>query len=630
VNTEMVNQNVSFNLTQIIESLDVSPSSVSENVINSGAGGEQFSMVFATAIEQVREQNEGIEAAVLSKSGKNLPLSGFQRHNVEEELARNAGTLTALNQSIIDGKVSHEIQVKKGAQEEQVQEADSEVSTEFKLHTVRFMNGRKVLTSIVDQGDLPELSENYNSDLHTVEDDIFPNYSSSVEIKSLLQDAQFKSLPLWWQKQNIQSVDHDKEVSLAGRMAVSHGKQASITAVTNKKPIATTDKIALNSSKYIEDASDSNMSELAGLDVVESLKRLGLSEKEMNRLREYISDNPDTDEIALNSSKYIEDASDSNMSELAGLDFVESLKRLGLSEKEMNRLREYISDNPEILEVTDNAMAARIYEVFSDSNLGKQVNQNLPTAMNSTDISNAASMNSNLIAQVTKNLEEAMNVTNKIETIVEQDESMAGLMVAKKGSIKSMEAINSFDQPAHVEKSTATIFGTNASQYSEFSTNLGMTQHQESEVSTQAIDTKASFFSQGVTRPQFGEQLMRIVAREIDIPKQDGIDTLRIEITPPDLGDLEIELRKQGKELEVRILASTEAAADAIKDHSSVLKNILGNQDFSRVQVNVDIGKREHSSQQEQGDAKQGDPDVKHEQRFVKVRIHDGVIDTFV
>jgi len=572
----MVNQNVSFNLTQIIESLDVSPSSVSENVINSGAGGEQFSMVFATAIEQVREQNEGIEAAVLSKSGKNLPLSGFQRHNVEEELARNAGTLTALNQSIIDGKVSHEIQVKKGAQEEQVQEADSEVSTEFKLHTVRFMNGRKVLTSIVDQGDLPELSENYNSDLHTVEDDIFPNYSSSVEIKSLLQDAQFKSLPLWWQKQNIQSVDHDKEVSLAGRMAVSHGKQASITAVTNKKPIATTDKIALNSSKYIEDASDSNMSELAGLDVVESLKRLGLSEKEMNRLREYIS------------------------------------------------------DNPEILEVTDNAMAARIYEVFSDSNLGKQVNQNLPTAMNSTDISNAASMNSNLIAQVTKNLEEAMNVTNKIETIVEQDESMAGLMVAKKGSIKSMEAINSFDQPAHVEKSTATIFGTNASQYSEFSTNLGMTQHQESEVSTQAIDTKASFFSQGVTRPQFGEQLMRIVAREIDIPKQDGIDTLRIEITPPDLGDLEIELRKQGKELEVRILASTEAAADAIKDHSSVLKNILGNQDFSRVQVNVDIGKREHSSQQEQGDAKQGDPDVKHEQRFVKVRIHDGVIDTFV
>ena len=572
----MVNQNVSFNLTQIIESLDVSPSSVSENVINSGAGGEQFSMVFATAIEQVREQNEGIEAAVLSKSGKNLPLSGFQRHNVEEELARNAGTLTALNQSIIDGKVSHEIQVKKGAQEEQVQEADSEVSTEFKLHTVRFMNGRKVLTSIVDQGDLPELSENYNSDLHTVEDDIFPNYSSSVEIKSLLQDAQFKSLPLWWQKQNIQSVDHDKEVSLAGRMAVSHGKQASITAVTNKKPIATTDKIALNSSKYIEDASDSNMSELAGLD------------------------------------------------------FVESLKRLGLSEKEMNRLREYISDNPEILEVTDNAMAARIYEVFSDSNLGKQVNQNLPTAMNSTDISNAASMNSNLIAQVTKNLEEAMNVTNKIETIVEQDESMAGLMVAKKGSIKSMEAINSFDQPAHVEKSTATIFGTNASQYSEFSTNLGMTQHQESEVSTQAIDTKASFFSQGVTRPQFGEQLMRIVAREIDIPKQDGIDTLRIEITPPDLGDLEIELRKQGKELEVRILASTEAAADAIKDHSSVLKNILGNQDFSRVQVNVDIGKREHSSQQEQGDAKQGDPDVKHEQRFVKVRIHDGVIDTFV
>lgn len=662
----MIKPSAAFNLTKIIESLDVSASSVSENTLKSGVEREQFSVAFASAMDQVREKTMGAKAAALSESGKSLPLSSLPQRITKEELVGNTETISLLKLDKIDEKGTKKIHINGDSHEREMSKTESEIHTEFKLQTVRFMNGRKVLTSIVDQVELPELSGNYKSDLYTVFDDIDQNYSPSVEIKSLPQDPQLKLLPLWWQKQNIPKVEQYDNVSLAGRMAVAHSKKANINAVLNKEPTQTSEEITLNRSKHQKDDLGPYMPELTEV---------------IQRFQSFIQANVSKSNFGVkeNSVNLVASSAESN------LNAARSKNGLGFTEQQMSRLREYISDNLKLRDVMDNARFERNFEVFANSNLGQQSIQKLAAAMNGTVIgitpstnSNldqqsiqnlaaamksagidiTASMNSNLGAQVIKNLETAMKKTDTINKYdehiaqyartesIEQpiqinqkatpafllDKRFASLMPANNGSRQSLENIdnNGFNQAVHVQKPAATISGANTSQPLAFSTNLGMTQHQTNEGGVQAQSTYAPFYNQEMSRLQFGEQLIKIVAREIEVPQQDGVDSLRIEITPPDLGDLEIELRKQGKDLLVRILASTEAAAEAIKDHSTVLKNLLGNHDLSRVQVNVDIDKREHSSRQEQGHTKEGDLEKKHEQRFVKVRIHDGVIDTFV
>ena len=53
MNTEMIKPSAAFNLTQIIESLEISASSVKENTLNSGVEGEHFSVALAAAMAHV-------------------------------------------------------------------------------------------------------------------------------------------------------------------------------------------------------------------------------------------------------------------------------------------------------------------------------------------------------------------------------------------------------------------------------------------------------------------------------------------------------------------------------------------------------------------------------------------------
>jgi flagellar hook-length control protein FliK len=701
----MIKPSAAFNLTQIIESLDVSTSSVEENALKPGVGGQQFSEALAAAMDQFRGESVGTKAAALSEIGKSLPLSSLSPGDTKGHLVGNTETTSLQNLVKISEKLTSKTHSMSDTQEKQGLEARSEIHVGLKLQTVRFMNGRKVLTSMVDLDDFTEMSENYTEDKYREKHEIDQEKTHNPEFKFLPQDSQLKSLPLWWEKQNIQQKDQNNDVSLAGRMAVAHSKQANINAVINKESIPASGELVIDMTKYQEDTLDPNM--LALTEVIQNFQNFIHTDKFTGNfnLKEQ------TPELETNSAQKMVDA-------------VKSKDVLSLSEQQMSRLREYICEN---LEIMNDDKFTRSFEVFTKSDLGAKALQNLAITMNGTETSNTGFMNSDLYRQPVQNLATVMdgaetethafmnvnfgrqaiknpttaiNVTNTgntydanveaykpiltkqptsgdlvkpgktltkgdnivdVETHEQLNESIAQLArtesKAQPTHVKHVStadyvleerftnfkpanddpkkyiadsAKNDLNQALHVGKSTTTISGVNTPQAMAVSTEIGMSQYQVSEVDVQAQSTQTPFYARDVARPKFGEQLMSIVAKEIDVPQQDGVDSLRVEITPPDLGELEIELRKQGKDLEVRILASTEAAADAIKDNSSVLKNLLGNQDFSRVQVNVDVGKREHSGQQGQRNTKEGDKDKQLEQRIVKVRIHDGVVDTFV
>jgi len=688
----MIKPSAAFNLTQIIESLEISASSVKENTYNSGVEGEHFSVALAAAMAHVREEFVGTEAAALSEVGKSLPLSISQQWNTKEQFVGNARSPAHLNLANVSEKIIAQSQAMSESHEEQVQGAGSEIQAELKLQTVRFLNGRKVLTSFVDLDNYPELLENTGGDFYAEKKDIDSNNTHGRQLKPLQYDSQLKSLPLWWENQKIQPTDTD--MSLAGRMALAHSKQVNIDEVTNKEPIKTVRELKIKELKNQNDSFDPNISLLT--EVMQKFQ----SFNQAASLTSHSNDKKHSLDLVANPVR-------------ATLNAVGSKDSLSLTEQQIAMLREYISMN---LEKIDDASFKKDFEVFTNSSLGTQVIRNLAAFMNSTDIDDSASMNSKLgteanqkhidesFAQLQRtesnvqsahfelestaaylreerfnssipayngsansnstDIDDSASMNNKLGTEANQkhidesiaqlprteskvqsahielestaaylpEESSSGLIPDFNGSAnsKSKSSDNGFKHAGHVGKPIAMISDVNNSQVFTTATEIGMTQHQAREVSSQAQSTQNSFYTQGMAKPQLGEQLMSIVAREIKIPEQDGVDLLRIEITPPDLGDLEIEIRKQGKDLEVSILASTDAAADTIKDHSSVLKNMLGNQEFSRVQVNVDISKREHSNQQGQGSTKEGNKEKQQEQRYVKIRIHDGVLDTFV
>ena len=618
----MIKPSAAFNLTQIIESLEISASSVKENTLKSELEGEHFSVALAAAMAHVREESVGTEVAALSEVGKSLPLSILPQWNTKEQFVGNARTLAHLNLANVSEKIIAQSQAMSESHEEQVQGAGSEIQAELKLQTVRFLNGRKVLTSFVDLDNCPELSENSGGDLYAEKKDIDSNNTHSRQLKPLQYDSQLKSLPLWWENQKIQPTDTD--MSLAGRMALAHSKQVNIDEVTNKAPIKTVRELKIKGLKNQKDSLDPNISLLT--EVMQKFQ----SFNQAASLTSHFNDKKHSLDLVANPVP-------------ATLNAVGSKDSLSLTEQQIAMLREYISMNSEKI---DDASFKKDFEVFTNSSLGTQVIRNLAAFMNSTDIDDSASMNSKLGTEANqKHIDESIAQLQRTESKVQSahiklestaaylpEERFNNLIVAHNGSAnsKSKSSDNGINHGGHVGKPISMISDVNNSQVFTTATEIGMTQHQAREVSSQAKSTQNSFYTQGMAKPQLGEQLMSIVAREIHIPEQDGVDLLRIEITPPDLGDLEIEIRKQGKDLEVSILASTDAAADTIKDHSSVLKNMLGNQEFSRVQVNVDISKREHSNQQGQGSTREGNKEKQQEQRYVKIRIHDGVLDTFV
>jgi flagellar hook-length control protein FliK len=608
----MIKPSAAFNLTQIIESLDSSASSVKENPLKSTVEGDHFSVTLAAAMAQVGEVKVGTEVAALSEVGKSLPLSSSPPWHIQEHSSGNAEINARPKFANMGEKRINSLHILDEISENQEPVTGSESVAELKLQTVSFMNGRKVLTSLVHL------------------DDIDSNYSPIKEYKSEPYDSKLNSLPLLWEDQKIQQKYDDNKMSLAGRMVIAHNRQVNINEVTKKELIDTNHQLEVKNTINKEDLLDLSIPVLADV---------------MQKFQSFIQDpsnkssfnvNEDSQELMTSPAQTTADASSPK-------DMFE------LTEQQMNNLREYLRNN---IEITSDARFLQNFEDFTNSNLGVQAIKKYLAHINVADMDTTASLNSNRTEQASfkpmnETVAHSVQMESKVQpahvgvvstTVDINEERFTGFIPPSNSttsnspiSLKGYSSNDVFNYAKQTDEQTANIAGVNNTQDFAIEAELGMTQRYEvREIYTQAQSTQNLSSIQRFATAQFGEQLMSLVAREIKIPQQDGVDVLRIEITPPELGDLEIELKKQGKDLEVRILASTEAVADTIKENSSVLKNILVNQEFSRVQVNVDTSKREHANQQGQEDTREGKKEKQTEQRYVKIRIRDGVIDTFV
>ena len=710
----MIKPSAAFNLTQIIESLDSSASSVKENPLKSTVEGEHFSVTLAAAMAQVGEVKAGTEVAALSEVGKSLPLSSLPPWHTQEHSAGNAEINTRPNFANMGEQRINNLHILDEISEDQEPVTGSESVAELKLQTVRFMNGRKVLTSLVHLDDVdldnfpvPVLSENSGRGLYAEN-----KFTEEQDI-----DSKLNALPLLWEDQKIQQKYDDNKMSLAGRMAIAHNKQVNINEVTKKELIDTNHQLevknTINKKDLLEDSipvlaevmqkfqsfiqdpsnkSSFNVNEdslelmtspvQTAADASSPKDMFGLTEQQMNNLREYLRNNieitsdarlfqnfeeitkssqgaqatknylahmniAEIDPTASENNNFTEQAHSKPINEIiAQSGQMESKVQ---TEQQMNNLREFLGKN---LEITNDARFLQNFEEFTNSNLGAQAIKKYLAHINVADMDTTDPLNSNRTERanfkpMNETVAHSVQTESKVQpahvgvvstTVNISEERFTGFIPPSNStttnspiSLKGYSSNDGFNYAKQTDEQTANIAGINNSQDFAIEAEIGMTQRYEArEIYAQAQSTQNLSSIQRFATAQFGEQLMSLVAREIKIPQQDGVDFLRIEITPPELGDLEIELKKQGKDLEVRILASTEAVADTIKENSSVLKNILVNQEFSRVQVNVDTSKREHANQQGQEDTRGGKKEKQTEQRYVKIRIRDGVIDTFV
>jgi flagellar hook-length control protein FliK len=133
-------------------------------------------------------------------------------------------------------------------------------------------------------------------------------------------------------------------------------------------------------------------------------------------------------------------------------------------------------------------------------------------------------------------------------------------------------------------------------------------------------------------RQEFADTLLGFAAEQIEIPEQGAVTRLRLEVSPPELGNLEIEVTQGPDVLDIRIIASDEAAAATLRDSEHVMRELLSRNDSSRVTIGIDVSTRDS------GDGRRREPESepdtapgKSRSRQVKIRLNnDNNFDIYV
>jgi len=405
----MIKPSAAFNLTQIIESLDSSASSVKENPLKSTVEGEHFSVTLAAAMAQVGEVKAGTEVAALSEVGKSLPLSSLPPWHTQEHSAGNAEINTRPNFANMGEQRINNLHILDEISEDQEPVTGSESVAELKLQTVRFVNGRKVLTSLVHLDDVdldnfpvPVLSENsgrglYAENKFTEEQDIDSNYSPSKEYKSKPYDSKLNALPLLWEDQKIQQKYDDNKMSLAGRMAIAHNRQVNINEVTKKELIDTNHQLEVKNTINKKDLLEDSIPVLAEV---------------MQKFQSFIQDPSNKSSFNVN-----EDSLELMTSPVQTTADASSPKDMfELTEQQMNNLREYLRNN---IEITSDARLFQNFEEITKSSQGVQATKNYLAHLNIAEIDATASENSNLTEQAhSKPINEIIAQSGQMESKV--------------------------------------------------------------------------------------------------------------------------------------------------------------------------------------------------------------------
>ncbi len=129
---------------------------------------------------------------------------------------------------------------------------------------------------------------------------------------------------------------------------------------------------------------------------------------------------------------------------------------------------------------------------------------------------------------------------------------------------------------------------------------------------------------------KLGPQVVNAIYEQMTVPEDGQVESVRLEISPENLGDIEIEARRSGTELSVRIVATNEQVAEALREAGHLLKDLLANSENAKVLVNVDVGRKDKSSQERQS----ADNEVTEEQRKsktkqIKLNINNNLLDYY-
>ena len=133
-------------------------------------------------------------------------------------------------------------------------------------------------------------------------------------------------------------------------------------------------------------------------------------------------------------------------------------------------------------------------------------------------------------------------------------------------------------------------------------------------------------------RQEFANSLLSFATEQLEIPEQGAVTRLRLEVSPPELGNLEIEVTQGLDSLDVRIFASDEAAAATLRESEHVMRDLLSRNDATRITIGIDVSARDggNGRPREQGRTQDHAP-RKPDARLVKIRLNqDNNFDIYV
>ena len=142
-------------------------------------------------------------------------------------------------------------------------------------------------------------------------------------------------------------------------------------------------------------------------------------------------------------------------------------------------------------------------------------------------------------------------------------------------------------------------------------------------------------------------RLVQRVAKAFDIARARGETSVRLKLTPPQLGSLQIELKLDRGTMLARLEVETQAAREALLDNLNTLRNRLAEQNIRVDQFDVDLLDRRpdeqwgQSQQQEQrpSNGREGGPNHQEgreseskaaEQITTELQLDDGIIDVII
>jgi len=133
-------------------------------------------------------------------------------------------------------------------------------------------------------------------------------------------------------------------------------------------------------------------------------------------------------------------------------------------------------------------------------------------------------------------------------------------------------------------------------------------------------------------RQEFADTLLNFATEQLELPEQGAVTRLRLEVSPPELGNLEIEVTQGADSLDVRIFARDDAAVATLRESEHVMRELLTRNDSTRITIGIDVATRDGSSgRRREQEPDQAPPQDKPEARMVKIQLNqDNNFDIYV